>query len=297
MKKFNSCLTGLLILIFTLSCTSVNNNHVSHYISSTGELSSVIKIPDYKDSIKIMQLTDTHLSIADEQEADMMQYGERMHKAYMDPHKHYVRDTSETTFQYFDDILQKAKKENINLLLLTGDIVNFPSAATVKYVFDKLTATGIKWLYISGNHDWYYEGLPGSPDSLRMAWIEKSLTPLYNGHNPLYYSEIINGINFVCIDNSTYKVNDEQVQFLKGQLSGNEPIIMISHIPYSLSNNNSQPGTIALADLILANSDKIIAIFTGHTHRNSFYFTGNLCQYTTMAGFQGASIIADVKAE
>jgi len=84
---------------------------------------------------------------------------------------------------------------------------------------------------------------------------------------------------------------------LKGQLSGNEPIIMISHIPYSLSNNNSQPGTIALADLILANSDKIIAIFTGHTHRNSFYFTGNLCQYTTMAGFQGASIIADVKAE
>ena len=223
-----------------------------------------------------------------------MEYAERMHKAYFKPRKHYTLDTSKTTFEYLDDLLLKAKNENIELLLLTGDIVNFPSAVSVKYVYNRLVETGIPWLYISGNHDWYYEGMPGSPDSLRITWIEKNLAPFYNGHNPLFYSEIINGINFVGIDNSTYKVNIEQVQFMEEQLSRNEPIILISHIPYSLNRNPSQPGTTALVDLISSNSDKIIAILTGHIHRTSFYFTGNLGQYTSLGAFQGGSFIVNV---
>ena len=297
MKKYYTYSTGLFILIFTLSCTSENiNKKVVHYLSNNGELSATIKIPDYNDSLKILQITDTHISIADEKEADMMKYGERMHQAYLNPRKHYALDTLETTFEYFDDILQKAKKENVNLLLLTGDIVNFPSAVSVKYVYDRLTATGIPWLFISGNHDWHYEGLPGSPDSLRDVWTQKSLLPLYNGLNPLFYSKIIKGINFVGIDNSTGQVNESQIRFLQDQLKKPEPIVMISHIPYSLNNKTNQTGMAAFIDVITANSDKITAIFTGHNHRFSFYFTGNLCQYSTMAGFQGASYSINIKS-
>jgi predicted MPP superfamily phosphohydrolase len=297
MKKYFLNVIGLTILIITVCCTSQENGRkVSHFVNNPWELSGTITIPDFKDSLKIMQITDSHISIEDEKESDLMKYGERMHKAYMAPHKNYFQDIYKTTFEYLDDLLLKAKNEDVELLLLTGDIVNFPSAVSVKYVYDRLVETGIPWLYISGNHDWHYEGMPGSLDSLRIAWIEKSLAPLYNGHNPLFYSEIINGINFVGIDNSTYKVNDEQVQFMKEQLSGNEPIILISHIPYSLNRNASQPGTTALVDLILSNSDKIIAIFTGHTHSISFYFTGNLCQYTSLASFQGGSYVVYVKS-
>ncbi len=298
MKRHYSYSTGLLLLIFTLSCTTTNNNKkVVHYLRTNGELSSTIKIPDYKDSLKLMQITDVHISIADENESGMMKYGERMHKAYMNPRKHYTLDTSETTFQYFDDILQKAKKENVKLLLLTGDIVNFPSAASVKYVHDRLTATGIPWLYISGNHDWHYEGLPGSLDSLRDTWTKKSLLPLYNGLNPLFYSTIINGINFVGIDNSTGEVKEDQVRFLQDQLTKPEPIIILSHIPYSLNNKTRLPGMSAVSELISSNTGKITAIFTGHEHRFSFYFTGNLCQYTTRAAFQGASFAVNVEAD
>ena len=296
MKKYFLNVIGLTILISAICCTPRDDSRkVSHLINNQWEFSGTITIPDFKDSLKIMQITDAHISIEDETESDLMKYGERMHQAYNVPLKHYSRDICKTTFEYFDELLLKAKNEHVELLLLTGDIVNFPSAVSVKYVYDRLVETGIPWLYIAGNHDWYYEGMPGSPDSLRMVWIEKSLAPLYNGHNPLFYSAIINGINFVGIDNSTYKVNDEQVLFLKKQLSGNEPIIMISHIPYSLNRNASQPGTTALTDLILENSDKIIAIFTGHTHRASFYLTGNLCQYTSPAAFQGGCFIASIR--
>jgi 3',5'-cyclic AMP phosphodiesterase CpdA len=295
MKKYYLTGIGLIILIFTISCTNNDNGRkVIHFVSNPWELSATIAIPDFKDSLKIMQISDAHISIEDEKESDMMEYAERMHKAYDKPMKHYTLDTSKTTFEYLDDLLLKARKRNVDLLILTGDIVNFPSATSVKYVYDRLVETGIPWLYISGNHDWDYEGMPGSRDSLRITWIQKSLAPLYNGHNPLFFSEIINGINFVGIDNSTNKVNDEQVRFMEEQLSKNEPIILISHIPYSLNRNASQPGTTALVDLISLNSDKIIAILAGHIHRPSFYFTGNLGQYTSFGSFQGGSFIFNI---
>jgi len=297
MKKYFLNILGFTVLLFAVCCTSQNEDKkVSHFVNDQRGLTGIITIPDYNDSLKIMQITDAHISIADANEPDLMKYGERMQKAYTAPRKHYLQDVYKTTFEYLDDLLLKAKNEDVDLLLLTGDIVNFPSAVSVKYVFDRLEETNIPWLYISGNHDWNYEGMPGNRDSLRTAWIDKSLAPLYRGHNPLYYSEIINGINFVGIDNSTNKINEEQVQFLEDQLSGDEPIILISHIPYSLSKNPVQPGTIALVDLILSNSDKIIAIFTGHTHRTSFYFTGNLCQYTSLAAFQGGFFIVNVRS-
>ena len=298
MKKYYSYSIGLSILIITLSFTLLkNDNKVIHFLSTNGELSSTIKIPDYKDSLKIMQVTDSHISIADPKEADMMKYGEQIYKTYEKPRKHFARDTSETTLQYFDDILRKAKNQNVNLLMLTGDIVNFPSAASVKYVYDKLAETGIPWLYTAGNHDWHYEGMPGNIDSLRETWTKKSLLPFYAGHNPLFYSAIIHGLNFVAIDNSTGKVNEEQIRFLQDQLTKTEPIILISHIPYSLSNIPKNYGMTAITEIISSNSDKIIAIFTGHEHKSSFCFTGNLCQYTTMAAFQGASFVVNIRGK
>jgi len=298
MKSSFLRIQGFILIVLIAGCSSGKNDFtVSHFVNNQRDLTGIITIGGWSDSLKIMQITDAHLSIADSSEADLLKYGQRMQKAYSTTRKHYLEDISKTTFEYFDDLLLKAKNENVGLLLLTGDIVNFPSAVTVKYVADRLKETNIPWLFISGNHDWDYEGMPGNPDSLRKAWAETSLAPLYQGHNPLCYSKIIHGINFVGIDNSTHRISDEQVWFLEEQLSGDEPIILFSHIPYSLSKDPVQPGTTALVDLILANSDRIIAIFAGHTHRTSFFFTGNLCQYTSLASFQGGYFLVSLKPE
>jgi DNA repair exonuclease SbcCD nuclease subunit len=294
----NCCLKviGLTILVLTFSfVTPADGQKVVHFVSNRNDLSAIIKIPGLNDSLKIMQITDAHISIDDKSESGFMKYADRMHKAYMNPRKHYSKDVSKTTFEYLDDLLLKAKKENVQLLLLTGDIVNFPSLVSVKYVYDRLTETGIPWLYISGNHDWHYEGMSGTLDSLRGTWTEKSLKPLYRGNNPMNYSAIIHGINFVGIDNSTDEVNDTQVKFLKDQLKRKEPIVLISHIPYNLNSVTDQKGLIPLKDVISSNSKKIVAILAGHIHTSTYYFTGNLCQYTTPAAFQGACFIVNIK--
>jgi len=290
---FLRTLAGILLAV---SCTNVNTGQkVIHYIGNPTDQISSISIPGYNDSIRILQITDTHIDIPNEQEADLARYGERMHTAYMNPRRHYSRDISKSTVEFFDDLLLRAKEENVELLLLTGDIVNFPSAVSVQYVYDRLTETGIPWLYTSGNHDWHYEAMEGMPDSLRSVWEEKALKPLYNDLNPLYYSQVINGINFVNIDNSTGETTSEQAAYLRNQLTKPEPVVLLSHIPYNLGRGVNGVDTPGFKDLLLSSDDKIIAIISGHVHRTSFFVTGNMCQYTSMAGFQGASFLFDIK--
>jgi 3',5'-cyclic AMP phosphodiesterase CpdA len=293
MKKLNLLAITLVFLALTISFNTVKKNQkVVHLCKNE---SATILIPDFKSGLKFMQITDSHISIKDERESDMWKYAERMQKAYDFPYRHFNLDIKKSTFEYLDDALQKAKDRNVELLILTGDIVNFPSPVSVSYVIDKLKKTGIPWLYISGNHDWNYEGMEGSLDFLRKTWIDKSLLPLYQGHNPLCYSEIIKGINFVGIDNSTGQVNKEQVEFLRNQLKHKNPIILFSHIPYDFIDKSDSPEMIAFIETISSNCDKILAILAGHTHQLAHYFTGNMCQYVSLPSFQGASFTVDVK--
>ena len=296
MKKllFTPALFSLLLIAVCCTTTKTDTNDI-HYIGNPDDQVSTISIPGYNDSIRIMQITDSHIDIPNEEEADLTKLGERMHNSYMNPRKHYSKDISRSTVEYFGDLLLKAKEDNIDLLLLTGDIVNFPSAVSVNYVYERLTETGIPWLYIAGNHDWHYEGMEGILDSLRLTWTKKSLTPLYKGLNPLFYSTVIHGINFVGIDNSTGKLSKDQSDFFAEQVKRKEPIILVSHIPYRLNRGINGVDDPDFTELLLSNSEKIIAIITGHVHRTSFYLTGNMCQYTSMAGFQGASFTFNVK--
>ena len=54
---------------------------------------------------------------------------------------------------------------------------------------------------------------------------------MYQGNNPLYAAYHFNGVRFVCIDNSTYEILPEQLNFFKAQTQGNTPIILLMHIP------------------------------------------------------------------
>jgi DNA repair exonuclease SbcCD nuclease subunit len=286
----------LSVLVLTLGRCAVNGEQeVIHTVNNKAQ-STTMLISGIRTNLKFMHITDAHISVSVDRETNMMKYAERMHQAYSGARRHFSQDISKTTFEYLDDVLQKAKKEQVELLLLTGDIVNFPSAASVEYVCDRLKKTGIPWLYIAGNHDWHYEGLEGSLDSLRKTWIERSLLPFYRGRNPLCYSEVVRGINFVGIDNSTGKVSDDQIEFFKAQLRRDEPIILFSHIPYRLSDEGSQHELAAFVHTLLSNRNKIVGIFTGHNHHSVFSFTGNMCEYVSLPCFQGACFVVETKA-
>jgi len=295
MNRRNFLAGAVAALVLTLGWWTVNAQpKVVHLVNSKSQ-SSTILIPGATNHLKFMHITDSHISLSVEQEADMMKHAERMHNAYTGTRRHFSQDVSKTTFAYLDDVLQRAKTENVELLLLTGDIVNFPSPASVAYVCDRLKKTGIPWLYIAGNHDWHYEGLPGTPESLRKTWIEKGLLPFYQGRNPLFYSEVIKGINFVGIDNSTSKVSKEQTEFLKEQLARPEPIILFSHRPYNLDVEDRDSEMAAFDHTLSEHSSKVVGIFTGHVHVAAYSYTGNIFEYVGMPCFEGAGMVVEIK--
>lgn len=179
---------------------------------------------------RIFHITDTHLSMDDERGVKYQEFSKRMAGAYKS-NSHFQTGLENSTKENFAQTLKLAKEQEVDFLALTGDLFSFPSEAAIEWALQKLTDTGIPFAYIAGNHDWHYEGMKGSSQQLRETWIENHLKPMYQGNNPLYAAYDFNGVRFICIDNSTYEILPEQLNYFKDQVKSETPIILLLHIP------------------------------------------------------------------
>ena len=179
---------------------------------------------------RIFHITDTHLSLDDERGVPYREFSGRMAGAYAE-NSHFQTGEIITTQEGFTRTLSLARDAEADLIALTGDIFSFPSEAAIEWASGMLSETGIPFVYIAGNHDWHYEGMKGSSQSLREEWTERRLIPLYQGNHPLYARYDMNGIRIVCIDNSTYEISPVQLEFFREQVDSGLPLILLMHIP------------------------------------------------------------------
>jgi len=193
--------------------------------------SATIQVPGLTRAVVVLHISDSHISVRDDKEAEYWQYSARMDDAYGKEQSHYRSGEKALPAAHFRGLMELAKTRKVDAIALTGDIVNNPSQSSVQYVSQALAETGLRYLYISGNHDWHYEGMAGSDNALRETWTERRPLPLYAGRNPLCYAAQIDGINFVAIDDSTYQVDDKQLAFFEQELARGLPTVLLLHIP------------------------------------------------------------------
>lgn len=249
------------------------------------------------ESIKVVHIADTHLFKDDERGIPYQEFSDRMAKAYNQT-THFKTRINTNPEEAFEQTLAFAKEVNADVITLIGDIFSFPSEAAIEWVLSKLKETGIPYIYVAGNHDWHYEGMEGSLESLRDTWIEKRLLPLYQGNNPLMASYTIKGIRFVAIDNSTYQINEEQLAFFSAQVASGVPLVLLVHIPmyapgkkmsFGCGNPNWSASTDRNFELerrpkwpasghtqttlnfhkSVFSAPNLLGIFAGHVHQNS----------------------------
>ena len=179
---------------------------------------------------KVMMIADTHLFRDDKRGDAYRPYSARMAHAYNQT-CHFKTGAPTNPEAGLIEALRLARESNVDLVALVGDIVSFPSQAAVEWVGERMAEAALPYLYVAGNHDWHYEGMTGSLDELRRNWIEKRLSPLYQGSNPLMAVREINGARLVAMDNSQYEILPEQLEFYREQVRTGQPLVLFVHIP------------------------------------------------------------------
>ncbi len=186
--------------------------------------------PAFRKPTRVFFLSDTHLWQSDDRELPYHQYSERMAAAYnLTQDFHTGQPTN--PMQAFEATLKLAVEQKIDLLVLGGDILSYPSEAAIEWLEARVVETGIPYMYIAGNHDWHYEGMPGNAVDLRREWSEKRLKPLYQGANPLMATRDVHGIRFISIDDSTNEIFPEQLAYFNRQTEFDGPVVLVAHIP------------------------------------------------------------------
>lgn len=274
-----------------------------------------IVVPQLANRTRIFHLTDAHFCRADDAEnAEHTTICQQRHARWQE------RENQEANAAR---LLQRAKDSGADLLLLTGDIVDFPSRASLQMVRELLDGCGVPWLYVSGNHDWYFPYQQAN-EALRAAQYPK-LAMLF-GHAPQScWKHEINGLQILGIDNSTYQIATDQLDFTREALRSGLPTVLMVHIPLT------QPGlrapTIARwRDCILMgetiaeerradwawapdksetgqfielmrSAPNLIAILCGHVHFAHEERFGEGVQLVGAPAFAGASRIIDFTIE
>ncbi len=165
-----------------------------------------IQIEGLRKPLRVLHLTDTHVS--------------GLHPNAVPGPEPKKNPTDVNVLE----TLKKSKEMNLDLIVLTGDIIHFPKREWAEYVAKALDATGVPWLYIAGNHD---------VDTKDGADPWPALEPLTKGRNAFNSLEL-GGILFVGIDDSQYSVTAEQLAFFRRELKKGRPTVLLMHIPLSV---------------------------------------------------------------
>ncbi len=274
--------------------------------------SAVIRLEGLARPVRMLHLTDTHLRFYDERDGERFQGCVEYTKRIEEYHRE--RGTEPDPEKPFRQSMALAATQDLDLLALTGDIIHFPSPASVEFVIEQITQLGVPAIYTSGNHDVHYTDEPVNAE-IRLTRLA-ALQPLHNG-DPDCNARDIGGIRFVSVDNSVPQLSRKQVAFVKAQLQQGQPTVLLFHWPLSLPTlrdaviemlgsppmmgdpdwstqsrvawqvSEDTPETLEFVEAVTT-APNVVAVFCGHVHfAHADAINTRAVQYVGAPGFEG----------
>ena len=174
-----------------------------------------------KEPFSILHISDTHLSAAYPTEADGA-----------DKMKSMARRTC--TFggrqeEALRDSLAWAK-DNVDYVLHTGDLIDWQSEANFDLVKKYYGSTMFGSM---GNHE-FYTYLPGEKHTWQEPFKERSWRLLKENYpiDARFSAKVINGVNFICLDDVFGTVQPDQVERFRAEAGKGLPMILCMHVPF-----------------------------------------------------------------
>ena len=169
----------------------------------------------------ILHISDTHLSSAYPNEADAegkMKSMERRTKTFGGRQEEALRDSLAWA------------KNNVDYVLHTGDLIDWQSEANFdlvkKYYGDTMFGS-------MGNHE-FYTYLPGEKHTWQEPFKTRSWDLLKAKYpvDPRFSSKVVNGVNFVCVDDVFGTVQPDQVEMFRVEAKKGMPMVLCMHVPF-----------------------------------------------------------------
>ena len=251
--------------------------------------------------LRFLHVTDTHITRDDPS-------GRRRREEI------FNADYENCAEDYFLQAVAYAKNENIPILH-TGDMIDFLSKGNFDFL-DRYFPD-IDYMYAAGNHD-FCHWVGRAKEDYAYKWEKiKEIAP-HIGYNLYFDSRVIDGVNFVTLDDSYYLISDAQTEMLRAEAARGYPIILAMHVPlyteafaaaimqgspcayltgapedllrdYPEDRRIQQtPDEATLRAIAYIKSEPLIkAIITGHVHRNLEDTVADKPQIATKGSYEG----------
>ena len=170
--------------------------------------------------VRILQVTDCHLSACCEEDSDKAKAKSKKKTAT------FLQESGGVTQeQRLKEALELS--EDYDALVFTGDVADSPSQANLQTLQSMLE--GRRYLYTFGNHDYYtYDSDCGKAED-RDRFLDDFLRFL--PCDPSMDSMQVDGVNLITLDDSLAQFSWLQVEFLKAEIAKGLPILLFMHLP------------------------------------------------------------------
>lgn len=303
-RVFQACLvlSMLLVLLFTPGKDSQGDRIQVQ--------KAELAIAGLKQDYNIFLIADTHISLCDSRDAALMEKAEARRQAF-------ELESGKAAAEAFQDLVACAKKEQVDLTVFAGDIVDSAMYASIEFVQKQLSSLPMPYLFILGNHDFEYGKEYFSKKAYKEYFPRLSVL---TGTKHQYVIKEYDDLVIAGINDKNNQFSKSAVKALMPYMHGEKPVVLVLHVPlqpqfqdsaleqqandvWGLSKKGKcrvligesacrpNKDTKKLLDAIFAEDSPVAAVFAGHIHfYNQSMLNEKETQVISGAGYYGDAV-------
>lgn len=265
-----------------------------------------IAIPGLTKEYRFLYIADTHVvTVGDTDTSDVNAYANSRLPMF-------ANDEGMTSARQFSGWVSMANEQNVDALLMGGDIIDCPSDSNMSFLAAQLAELNVPYLYTLGNHDWTF---PWSYLNDHAEGYYRPLFAPYMDGSTAFHVLRLDGLNIAAIDNSSDQINPAVLEPLADLLAEETPVILLLHVPLyteelaaKATENWGNPIVLgeggitpnetsaAFLDMIYAKDSPVAAVLSGHVHFGAETILPNgIPQYVADGGYKGKGLMINVK--
>ncbi len=242
-----------------------------------------IDVDGLEEEFSLFFLADSHISLCDERDEELLP--KAAERSIM------FRTDDIDAWERFDIMMGEVKREDNDIVLLGGDIVDSAMYASIDHVSEQLEGLKCPYLYYMGNHDFEY-----GDEYFSQRAYEEYLPRLEDMHGSAPYQvKEYDDLIIFAVDDHDCQIDKPVLDAYKAEASKGKPIILGMHVPIEpvtgddslirdfekingegcvkrlrliIGENGSLPNEVTreFLDLVLAEDSPVILVLAGHIH-------------------------------